>query len=239
MWGSLFLHILSCSCIANTAGRSYFCPKEMMKSSKLLTVLLAIMLVGVLLEGCRGDGETSIFPDGLMLREGDVVFRRGGGITSHAVLMADEAGEYSHVGIVASIDGRLCIVHAVPGETDSEGHEDQVKADTPEAFFSSMKASRGAVYRYADAAKAQGAALWAKAQSTKHTPFDHEYDDTDTTKLYCCELVEDAYNGVGVSLVGSRRHDISLPAVGFSHLILPSDFIAGGRLRLIKAFADN
>jgi hypothetical protein len=86
-----------------------------------------------------------------LLREGDVVFRRGGGIVSRAVLAADRGGGYSHVGVVARLEGRLVVVHVVPGEPDARGVRDVVKAEAPEAFFAPRRARRGAVMRLREA----------------------------------------------------------------------------------------
>lgn len=53
------------------------------------------------LTGCGydGDRQTTILPDSIRLCPGDVVLRRGFGFTSHAVLVADRGGGYSHVGL--------------------------------------------------------------------------------------------------------------------------------------------
>ena len=78
-----------------------------------------MLLVCILLTGCITDGPfRSILPETVELRAGDVVFRRGGGLTSRAVLMADAQGQYSHIGIVVDSAGQKMIVHAVPGEPD-------------------------------------------------------------------------------------------------------------------------
>jgi hypothetical protein len=56
----------------------------------------------------------SILPEGLQLREGDVVFRRGGGMVSHVVVAADREGNYSHVGIVVDSAGVPMVVSDLP-----------------------------------------------------------------------------------------------------------------------------
>lgn len=186
--------------------------------------------------GHRQVAEKTILPADVELREGDVVLRRGGGLTSHAVLAAEGGGAYSHVGIVADSCGTLVVVHAVPGEASREGEPDRVKADRPAQFFSNLRASRGSVWRHPDAQKARGAARQAMNYYARRLLFDHDYDDLDTTRLYCCELVEHAYNAVGATLVGSRRHNFALPAASYRHLILPSDFTKGHRLRHVRSF---
>lgn len=124
-------------------------------------VCLAMILVSC---GEREE-ERSILPDDFALCAGDVVFRRGEGITSRAVLATDANGNYSHVGIVVDYAERRMIVHAVPGEPDFEGDVDQVKMDTPEKFFSYKNASKGEVCRLRDSSIAQ------RASRTLHCGF--------------------------------------------------------------------
>ncbi len=108
-------------------------------------------------EICKTRGE--IFEIKKLLREGDIVFRRGRGLTSRAVLAADAEGIYSHVGIVVRVGGEneadvengvgeeYAVVHIVPGEADENGVEDVIKIESPEKFFAENRASRGAVMR--------------------------------------------------------------------------------------------
>lgn len=203
-------------------------------AARVLLGLALALLAGSC--GHRQTAERSILPADVVLRPGDVVLRRGSGLTSRAVLAAEGGGQYSHVGIVADSCGTLVVVHAVPGETQREGEPECVKADRPAQFFSSVRASCGSVWRHPDAVKAQRAALQALNYHARRLLFDHDYDDLDTTRLYCSELVEHAYNAVGVTLVGSRRHNFALPAATYRHLILPSDFTKGHRLRHVRSF---
>ena len=99
---------------------------------------LAVILIPLCLLACsdadRGRSGT-IFPEGLELKAGDVVFRRGLGFTSQAVILAEGGGAYSHTGLVIDSAGHPMIVHAVPGEPDYKGDEDRVKMDTPTEYF--------------------------------------------------------------------------------------------------------
>ena len=81
---------------------------------------------------CSGEGREPVclMPDTTVVRAGDIVFRRGGGFTSHAVVTLDARGYYSHVGMVVDTAGRMMVVHAVPGEPDYEGDPDRVKLDS-------------------------------------------------------------------------------------------------------------
>ena len=178
----------------------------------------------------------TILPDSVQLKAGDVVFRRGSGFTSHAVLLAEgQEGVYSHTGIVVDSAGVLMIVHAVPGEPDYEGDEDRVKMERPEEFFLLTKAQQGAIYRHKDSTKALSAARQAWQTYQRHPRFDHDYDASDTTALYCTELVLYAYRQARAPLKGVKCHHLHL--VGFeSDCFLPSDLRKSSDLKLVVAF---
>ena len=176
-----------------------------------------------------------LLPADAELRPGDVVFRRGEGLMSHVVMAADHQGNYSHTGIVADSCGSLLIVHAVPGEPDFEGDPDRVKADRPEQFFASQRASIGEVCRAADADIARQAAAVAWQVYQRGTPFDHDYDDLDTTRMYCTELVAFAFRQAGINLVEGRGHHINLPFMQ-TDCVMPSDIYQSRFLRSIIKF---
>ncbi len=199
--------------------------------------ILLLIFLSAALEGCIDKREAkSILPEDTELRPGDVVLRRGSGLTSRAVLMADQKGEYSHVGIVVDSAGMPMVAHAVPGEPDYEGDADRVKLDTPERFFSSIRADIGCVMRCSDEKKAKEAAQIAKRFYHKGTLFDHDYNDTDTTKMYCCELVEYAYASVGMPIAPPLRHAMNLPGLDIDSVMLPSDFRNSKKLRVVAEF---
>lgn len=182
-----------------------------------------LLLACLLLAGCTsGEPYRNILPEDFQLRTGDVVFRRGGGFTSQVVLATDTKGEYSHIGIVVDSAGVKMIVHAVPGEPDYEGDEDRVKMEAPERFFSTQFTLIGEVCRPRDSVIARRAAEVAMRQYRKRVLFDHEYDDTDSTKMYCTELVAYAFRKAGKELVTGERHTVDLPILK-ARCIFPSD----------------
>ena len=197
----------------------------------------AFLMICVLLAGLSCQKQqplASIMPANADLRSGDVVFRRGGGIASRAVMTADHHGKYSHVGIVVDSCGVMMIVHAVPQEHRSDASE-FVKMESPEHFYSSHRAVIGEICRHSDSALAKRAAAVAVEVYRRKVMFDHDYDETDTTKMYCTELVEYAFTRAGASLADDRRHNVSLP---FLHAtcILPSDIYASSHLASVKTF---
>ena len=184
---------------------------------------------------CQKPSSYSILPQDVVLQTGDVVFRRGGGLTSRIVLTADRSGQYSHVGIVVDSCGIPMIVHAVPGEHDSATDIDRVKMDTPERFFSCMHASTGLVCRPIDSCVARHAASIAMEVYRCGVAFDHEYDDADTTRMYCTELIEYAFSRAGHSLAENRRHVVHLPFLE-TKCIMPSDIFESAFLVPVITF---
>ena len=58
--------------------------------------------------------------------------------------------------------------------------------------------------------------------SALRIPFDHDYDLSDTTALYCTEFVEYVYSLAGIELSEGRRTEVSFPSLS-GHYIMPSD----------------
>lgn len=205
-------------------------------TTRLMIVLFYLLQACLVSCGASEERTHSIFPREARLRMGDVVMRRGLGFASHAVTFADRGGAYSHIGIVAWEDGEWMVVHAVPGEPDFPGDEDRVKMEPLDAYFRSDRAGEGCVLRCVDSMAATRAAREAVNVYRRGTLFDHDYDDADTTRMYCCELVEHAYRKAGLPLVGKGTHDISMPGLWLRHVVLPSDFLSAPRLRRVIAF---
>lgn len=197
---------------------------------------LATLITCLLLSSCNAERPSTIFPGSIALRPGDIVLRRGCGLTSRVVLMADRNGAFSHVGIVADSAGTLMVVHAVPGEPDFKGDEDRVKMETPQKFYDPINAGTGCVLRCGDSIAAAKAARAAMQVYRRGTLFDHDYDSRDTARMYCSELVLFAYSRAGQPLKTGPRHSFNLPGMRIDSVTLPSDFLASPQLRRIAGF---
>lgn len=169
------------------------------------------------------------------IQEGDVVFRSGRGINSEFVLFADNNGEYSHVGIVVDTLGKLMVVHAVPEEPDFEGDVARVKMDSLNEFYSDKKATKGAVCRPKDLELARKTAKLAAEIYKRNILFDEKFDASDTSKLYCTELLLFLYNKCGVKLVESDGHRFYLPNLKHK-VFLPSDIYNSKKIKPISIF---
>lgn len=199
----------------------------------------AALLAGAcaLLVACDRRSPHIILPSDIELRPGDLVFRLGGGLTSRAITTYDRGGHYSHVGIVVTDSvGRPMIIHAVPDEHDSPTDSDRVRMDAPDVFFDSFHALAGAVCRHADSAAARQATAYAWRAYRRKAAFDHAYDLTDTTRLYCCELVINAFREAGAPLTLPAQHHVHAPWFHIDSCYFPSDMYAAPEVRPIVTF---
>ncbi|MCD8079682.1 MAG: hypothetical protein LUF04_04490 [Bacteroides sp.] len=207
----------------------------MYRSNLYIPVLIFLFLS--LFCGCHKREETSVsvFPEHL-LREGDLVFRRGTGIASRLVLAADRKGMYSHIGIVICRDSVWEVIHAVPGEPDFRGDPDRVKMEPVQRFFARDRAACGALMRVqGDPARNRLAARQALACYEAGMLFDHQYDLSDSTRVYCTELVQRCYLKEGTDLAEERITPLNVPALNGSY-ILPSDISNHPQIELIYQF---
>lgn len=134
------------------------------------------------------------------LRDGDLALRQGTGLDSEAVLRLDSAGgQYSHIGIVVSDNGKWKVVHAVPGE--SRDGIDRVKIEPIDTFFLSTRAAHGAVMRLRGCSAVAAREAAQSAARLVGVPFDYNYNWQDTTRLYCTQLIAVAYSSAGIYLL--------------------------------------
>lgn len=134
------------------------------------------------------------------LRDGDLALRQGTGLDSEAVLRLDSAGgQYSHIGIVVSDNGKWKVVHAVPGE--SRDGIDRVKIEPIDTFFLSTRAAHGAVMRLRGCSAVAAREAAQSAARLVGAPFDYNYNWQDTTRLYCTQLIAVAYSSAGIDLL--------------------------------------
>lgn len=205
-----------------------------MKARSLLALTLTLAAATACSEADTDAGAT-LLPAGLELREGDVVLRRGEGLVSRLVLLADRHGRFSHAGIVVDSGGVPMIIHAVPGEPDFPGDVDRVKLETPARFFAAGRATRGEVMRPHSAAAGRRAARVAWHAYRRGARFDHHYDDRDTLDLYCTELVLHAYRRAGWPLLADSVAPRRLLPDAY-HCFLPLDLERSPRLRTVQTF---
>ena len=149
-----------------------------------------ILLILLLITSCRSGGNHyATTPPEIPIsnfRSGDVAFRLGRTIESRAIA-AD--GGYSHVGIIIRKDSTLQVAHIEPSCNGSE----LTKYESLEQFFHPDNASSGAVMRIENLESTQVAVVENYLFSCKDISFDHDYKLSDTTQMYCTELVYRAF----------------------------------------------
>jgi len=139
-----------------------------------------------------------------ILWDGDLIFRRGTSLTSYFVLNFDRQSRFSHVGIVCHKDGRMVVVHAAPSD---ETYNPVVRAEPLSNFTSNFYASEVSIMRFVIPERrefsrqvAKNAADFALSAAAAKVPFDNDFDLADSSRLYCTELIRDAYRAAGANV---------------------------------------
>ncbi len=143
-------------------------------------------------------------------QSGDILFLNGTSWRSRVVrLLQKYSSEYSHVGIVVMRNGIPFVVHADP-------IEGRVAMQRWDEIIGSGKFLGGALYRIQAAPEHTRTLACNIAQSyaSKGIRFDSEFNMNERERLYCTELVLDAYRDAGLDLYknAEREHPYLLPA---------------------------
>lgn len=170
-----------------------------------------------------------------LLKDGDIVLRKGRSIESRAVMMADGNGDYSHVGIVVMEYGKAYVIHIVPDS--SEKTIDYALKESINRFFTYKYASIGCVLRpikqFEDISiKAAESAL---NYYNNKVSFDGSYDLKTNNQMYCTELVWKAYSTNKLDLIDGKLSTLHLPNIN-NRVILPSSILNSVHLKNIYYF---
>jgi hypothetical protein len=170
--------------------------------------------------------------DTSLLKDGDVIFRRGTSFISNMVLMADEESPYSHTGIIKIIDSSYYVVHSVPAE--NLGEKDKTKIESLTDFLIRDRATAIAIYRLnlENDVIPRGAANIAAKFAKQNIPFDSDFNLTDDSRLYCTELVWKSYLFAGIDLLDNTFDNIDIP-LSEGPYILPGTLLKSKYLKLI------
>lgn len=198
---------------------------------KVIFLRFFVLIFSFLLLSCGQKDEISF--ENIDFCEGDLIFRKGTGTKSRAVLHADSLGIYSHVGIVVLRDSVFQIVHITPGERESGETEDRIKAEPVADFWRKDRASHGAIYRLRNNDSGKKASAQALRLLKKGVLFDHNYTLNDTTEMYCTEFVHYVYGQSGKDI--GRRSELNMPKYTGTY-IFPSDIYANDVFVLIYKF---
>ena len=198
-------------------------------------IICFTMLLAFLTSGChRSSVDTTPLDVPVeLLRNGDLALRCGTSLESRFV--AGENGPYSHIGIVVEIDGQWFVAHAVPGE-NKPGEPEYLKLDPIHVFYGQDRAKLGCIMRVSEDSaichKATDYARWAVGEKKV---FDNQYDLEDTTRLYCTEMVQQAYLHAGINLAEERRTKVAAALMPGTY-VFPGDITANESLYVVCDF---
>ena len=197
-------------------------------------IIRGLCILSVVINACSHSAPGRQFTD-IPLAEGDLVFRKGIGAKTQAVLQVDSLGIYSHSGIVVVQNGVFKVVHITPGERKEGETGDKIKAEPINEFWSEDRAQTGAVYRLKNNLTGSQAARQALRMLGKGILFDHDYELSDTTLMYCTELVWYVYKLAGTDISFGKRSILNVPLYSGTY-ILPSDIYRNKEFQLIYKF---
>jgi hypothetical protein len=154
-----------------------------------------------------------------LLRDGDIVLRRGLDLMSRLVLTQGDAARFSHVGLVVLQRNIPYVIHAMPAENGQPGG---AVLESFAQFVSPSEAADVSIYRRAGLTETQRAAVRQTAFAQLGLPFDERFQLSNTRKVYCTGLVLRAYAAAGLALVDARAK-IEVPLL--PELVVPPDHI--------------
>ena len=199
----------------------------------LYTIAIIISILTMI--QCSGPEQPKLSPKIPIekLQAGDIAFRRGESIASEVVLYNDIDGRYSHVGLVVETDSGLMVAHSVPGETSTQETIDVIQIEHINHFFEPKVSVRGEIMRMnLDSVQRHLLNILAHKKVDDKVPFDHNYDLSDTTKLYCTELLQLLFKNIGIDLAQGRITPINVPGLS-NNYIMPSDIYNNNNLKTI------
>ena len=120
--------------------------------------------------------------------EGDIVLKRGKGPISQTIVKTlMEKIPLSHCAIVVGKNDSLTLVNSISGTlTENDG----LQYTSLNQFYSDALQGSIFILRAKDRTRALEIQDEALRLYAKNIPFDHDFDHTDSTKLYCSEFVE-------------------------------------------------
>lgn len=166
-------------------------------------------------------------------RSADLVLRLGRSIESDLIARGGESdNRYSHIGLLIESDSGMIVVDIEPS-TDKES--EQIKAQSVSDFFNPEKAIAGAIMRYDGLDSIQINTLKNRAVKllTSSITFDHDYQLSDNSKMYCTELIEVLFNTINISLSEGRNRTLPLAK---EPVIIPSDISQNRNLKRIWSY---
>ncbi|MEW5925418.1 MAG: YiiX/YebB-like N1pC/P60 family cysteine hydrolase [Candidatus Zixiibacteriota bacterium] len=200
-----------------------------------------------------GANESSVTPSaeiiGVEIHSGDILISRGGAPTSALIARGnDYPGNFSHAALAYVDDstGEVSIVESHIEKGVAIASIDDYIRDTKLRVMV-MRLRSDLPFMVSDPMLPHEAARYAmKRAGEKHIPYDFAMDTEEPSKLFCSEVVSDAYRHVGINLWTALSH-ISSPGVkawlwafGIRNFTFeePSDLEYDPQLRVVAEWRD-
>lgn len=200
----------------------------------------SLLWMGLLLCGCGEPQEVVVLTGQEAFREGDLVLRCGYGVESKVVTESSRS-LYSHIGLLHydREQGLWMVLHAVPDEAAPDEPE-WLKCERISEFYAADRAMRGAWMRVdCPDSVAEAAARYALRKVGERVEFDHDYLLSDTTRLYCTELVWRAYLHQGIDLTSGHRHEVPLLFSQDGECIFPLDIEESDKILFVQPLKNQ
>lgn len=122
------------------------------------------------------------------VEDGDIILKMGYGPISKIIsTQLSEEYSLSHCAIIFKKDTNLYLIHSVSGEI---AESDGVQMSSIEDFYRDIKPNSLFVLRHKSKSEIRkNISTKAKYYLDKKTPFDSDFNNNDSCKLYCSELV--------------------------------------------------
>lgn len=164
-----------------------------------------------------------------ILKNGDLVLRRGKSIESFAVYVFDKNRDYSHIGIVAVENNQPYIIHIVPDKPNT------VRKDLPQEFLSNENASHYLVLRSNFSQSVlNNVSSTALQFYTDKLVFDNNYNIQNDSALYCTELVLKAFKKNNITFPDMLPQSLKL-IIGTYSIYMPGAFLTNSHFTGIIA----
>lgn len=172
--------------------------------------------------------------DHVDLHDGDLIFRRGRDVASRLVLSAGDSSRFSHVGMIVTWRNSPFVLHSMPTEG---GTRDGVRLESLASFSAAENASAVAVYRVRKIESEQRDRIRAFGLRQVGKPFDYRFELSDTSRIYCSELLVSSLAAGGIDVIPSVRLMEVMTAV--EPLLSPDDLRKSSLLDVLLVHLDS